>query len=273
MNINCTTRINKKAVQESFSKAARHYDQFAQLQRDIGEQLLAQLNTNSVNDVFNTNSVNDVLDLGCGTGYFTEKLRKLYPIAEITCFDLSQAMLAQVMNKNLQLIKIQQGDIDDLPFNCHSFDLVFSNLVVQWSEDLCACLQQVKNIMRVGGKLHFSTLLSGSLHELTQAWKNVDSYPHTNVFISKNKLLDQVKSIDFSCLSIKTETRVLSYDSVIDLMRALKGIGANHVHGHQGVKVSGRSLLNKLEQGYQPYINEQGKFTLTYEICYVEVEK
>lgn len=264
MNTDYTLNIDKKAVGDSFSKAAKHYDQFAQLQRDVGEHLLQQLDHRSNKDI---------LDLGCGTGYFTEKLSTIYPYSEITCFDLSVAMLDQVNNKRLQCVCVRQGDIDELPFAEQSYDLVFSNLVVQWSENLGRCLLQLKDIMRVGAKLHFSTLLSGSLHELTQAWKQVDNYPHTNSFLTKNEFIDQIETIGFSQISIKTETRVMSYDRVIDLMRALKGIGANHVHGHQGVKISGRKLLNMLEQGYQPFINDQGKFNLTYEICYVEAQK
>ena len=31
--------IDKQAVADSFSRAATHYDQFAQLQRDIGDEL------------------------------------------------------------------------------------------------------------------------------------------------------------------------------------------------------------------------------------------
>ena len=35
--------IDKAADAHSFSKAAEHYDQFAQLQRDIGHKLFASL--------------------------------------------------------------------------------------------------------------------------------------------------------------------------------------------------------------------------------------
>lgn len=264
MNTNIAVPIDKKAVSNSFSKAAKHYDQFAQLQRDIGENLISQINNQH-------NS--KILDLGCGTGYFTEKLHKHYPMSQITGFDLSQAMLQQVTNKGLQSVNVTQGDIDYLPFIRPSFDLIFSNLVLQWSENLTRCLLQLKEALHDGGKLYFSTLLNGSLNELTQAWKQVDNHPHTNDFVSYQTLQKQIHSIGFSHIFIETETRVLRYDTLIDLMRALKGIGANHVHGRQGTKVSGRKVLKLLEQGYQPYINKEGKFTLTYQVCYVEAQK
>ena len=56
-------------------------------------------------------------------------------------------------------------------------------------------------------------------------------------------------------------------------MRALKGIGANHVHGHQSVHLSGKRLLKQLQVGYQPFKDENGLLNLTYQVCYIEVTK
>lgn len=256
--------IDKNAVASSFSKAAAQYDQFAQLQRDIGLQLL--------DSVRQTDS-NTILDLGCGTGYFSEKIIARLPHCEMTCLDLSVAMLEQVSKKKLGRVTCLQGDIDNLPFTANHFDLIFSNLVLQWSEDLASCLKQLKECLVKGGKLHFSTLLSGSLDELTQAWKNVDSDPHTNTFLSLESIKQAIQQAGFKKLSINTETRILSYQCVTDVMRALKGIGANHVHGHRAVKISGRNLIKLLEQGYSPFVNACGELTLTYQVCYVEAQK
>ena len=257
-------KIDKQAVADSFAKAASHYDQFALLQRNIGQQLL----NNSA-----ATKAESILDLGCGTGYFSEKLSSLYPFAKITCFDLCDAMLAQVDKKQLPQLTCLQGDIDKQPFAYNSFDFIFSNLVVQWSEDLCLSLKQLKQSLKKEGKAVISTLLAGSLNELTQAWKSVDNFPHTNSFLSLQSIEKALLQADFSKVSIKIETRVLHYPNVIEVMRALKGIGANHVHGHQNAKLSGRKLIRQLEEGYLPFINELGKLNLTYQICYIEVIK
>lgn len=257
-------KIDKQAVANSFAKAATHYDQFALLQQNIGQQML---------DNYAVIKADTILDLGCGTGYFSEKLSRLYPSAKITCFDLCKAMLVQVDKKQLSQLTCMQGDIDKQPFSHNSFDFIFSNLVVQWSEDLYLSLKQLKNILKKEGKAIISTLLMGSLNELTQAWKSIDSFPHTNSFLSLQNVEELLQQANFSKISIKTETRVLHYSNVIEVMRSLKGIGANHVHGHQNVKLSGRKLMRKLEQGYQPFINESGQLNLTYQICYIEVIK
>ena len=256
--------INKKAVASSFSKAAGCYDQFAQLQRDIGLQLLAGVAQQEINTI---------LDLGCGTGYFSEKLSEIYPHCQMTCLDLSAAMLAQVDKKQLPQVSCLQGDIDNIPFADNRFDLIFSNLVVQWSEDLGGCVKQLKQSLNAGGKLHFSTLLNGTLNELTQAWKAVDQHPHTNSFLDLHTVKKQLEQCGFSKLSIKTETRVLHYENVLAVMRALKGIGANHVHGQQALTIKGRKLISLLEKGYAPFVNKQGQLNLTYQVCYVEAEK
>jgi len=256
--------IDKQAVADSFSRAASHYDHFAQLQRDIGEQLLSQVNVSSPTTV---------VDLGCGTGYFSEKLHAYFPKSELTCFDLSPAMLNQTKQRELNNAHFQQGDIDQLPFAENCVDVIYSNLVIQWSDDFWDCLQQIKNSLKVGAKAYLSTLLIGTLDELTQAWKSVDDNPHTNLFLSLKEIETCLKQIGFSDQKLKTETRILAYKNVVEVMRALKGIGANHVHGHQPTHLSGKKLLQQLEAGYQPFKNEQGLLNLTYQVCYIEVTK
>ena len=261
--------IDKQAVADSFSKAACHYDQFAQLQRDIGEILLGQLSKPSKPKL----SLNNLVDLGCGTGYFSEKLNIQFPSASLTCFDLSPVMLEQAKKRNLAQVTFQQGDIDSLPFAKDSIDLIYSNLVVQWSDNLGACLKQLHRSLKIGGRCYLSTLISGTLNELTQAWKSVDDKPHTNTFLSLNDLELIIENCAFSNVNITTQTRVLKYKNVVEVMRALKGIGANHVHGHQVSSISGRQLVKQLEAGYQPFINQQGLCNLTYQVCYIEVIK
>jgi malonyl-CoA O-methyltransferase len=258
--------IDKQAVADSFSKAACHYDKFAQLQRDIGEVLLSQLSKPKL-------SLNNLVDLGCGTGYFSKKLNIKFPSASLTCFDLSTVMLEQAKKHNLAQVTFQQGDIDSLPFAKESIDLIYSNLVVQWSDNLGACLKQLHSSLKTGGRCYLSTLISGTLNELTQAWKSVDDKPHTNTFLTLKDLESVVRNCAFSTINITTETRVLEYKNVVEVMRALKGIGANHVHGHQTLHISGRQLIKQLQAGYQPFINQQGLCNLTYQVCYIDVIK
>ena len=254
--------INKKAVQASFSKAAAHYDQFADLQRDIGHHLI-DLMPDSIKQA------NTILDLGCGTGYFSALFNETNESAQLTCFDLSPEMLKQTAEKGMTRCQFVQGDIDVLPFTTRQFDLIFSNLVLQWSEQLVTCLEQVKKALNKQGKLCFSTLLNGSLIELQQAWKVVDRNSHINHFLTQENVRNALALSGFNNVRMTTEIHVKKYADVIEVMKALKGIGANHVHDGKKNRTMGRQLLKQLEQGYQPYIDNDGLYNLSYQVCYV----
>lgn len=258
-------KIDKKAVARSFSKAALSYDDFAQLQRDIGAELFKR--------TVPLISPKYIVDLGCGTGFFSKKLQARFPDAEMTCFDISPAMLECVQKRKLASTTYICGDIDDLPRLQRKVDLFFSNLVVQWSDDLLAVLDSLYAQLEMGGKVIFSTLLDGSLTELERAWEMVDKFPHINEFTTKTMLNEIIKNSQFQKSNIKYETRVLTYSNVVELMRALKGIGANHVNDHHIVKVSGKTLIKQLEFGYSPFKDKQGYLPLTYQVAYVELTK
>lgn len=262
---NKSNRIDKVAVARSFSKAASHYDDFAQLQRDIGDELFKR--------TAHLTAINHIVDLGCGTGYFSEKLQAKFETSQLTCFDISEAMLERVKQKKLTSTAYVCGDIDDLPQLQCKASLIFSNLVVQWSEDLASVLTSLYAQLEPKGKVIFSTLLDGSLTELACAWKRVDDFPHVNQFHKKTELDKILKNSSFKNAIVKQETRVLEYNNVIDIMHALKGIGANHVNGHHNIRLSGKALISQLELGYQPFKNEQGNLPLTYQVCYVELTK
>ncbi len=64
----------QERVARAFSRAAPRYDALASAQRDIGETLWQTL----------PQSAQHVLDLGCGTGYWTQRLASHYPNATIS---------------------------------------------------------------------------------------------------------------------------------------------------------------------------------------------
>ncbi|TEW55213.1 malonyl-ACP O-methyltransferase BioC [Psychromonas sp. RZ22] len=269
--------INKKAIEASFSKAALFYDQYADLQRDIGHHLMmltgsamSATEQSHVRAKLNATKTTKILDLGCGTGYFSTELNQL-AINEprVTCFDLSPKMLAQTALRNIPHCCYVEGDIDALPFTENQFDLIFSNLVLQWSQQLQHSLQQIKQALNDNGLLCFSTLLDGSLMELKEAWKQVDNHSHINTFLTEQEVKEALYQAGYKNVTLTTETRVKKYNDVVSVMKALKGIGANHVHDGPKKTLSGRNLLKKLQQGYQPFVDTEGLYNLSYQVCYV----
>jgi SAM-dependent methyltransferase len=90
-----------------------------------------------------------VVDLGCGSGTFTEQLRQAgYSAAGL---DISPKLIAlgRVRHPDLELI---EGDVEDLPFAPESFDGVLLSGLVHHLPDPRRCAAQVFRVLRPGGR-------------------------------------------------------------------------------------------------------------------------
>ena len=248
---------SKTAIADAFGKAASTYDDHAAFQRDVGCRLLKQLPLDLTGK--------RVLDLGCGTGYFSQVLQQRG--AKVTCVDLSNEMLLAAQSRcGNENMTYQQGDAEQLPFASNIFDYVFSSLALQWCHDLSVPLREMRRVTKKNGHLAFSTLLDGSLFELKRSWSKIDSYQHVNDFISANQV--KVALAQSGCHSHRLDLPTITvwYDTAFSLMRDLKGIGASHVSGRSHGLTSRKSLL-RLEREYQTFKNHQGLLPATYQVC------
>ncbi len=248
----------KQAIASAFSRAAASYDQHAAFQREVGHQLL-ELMPDQL-------SGKRVLDLGCGTGYFSQRL--LDSGAVVVCADLSAEMLEKARERcGTRNIDYKLCDAESLPFSDSSFDYVFSSLALQWCDDLAVPLKEVKRILKPGGQGYFSTLLEGSLYELDQAWSKVDSYQHVNRFISRNKVKLALAQAGYPKHHLFLQPITLRYASAFALMKDLKGIGATHVEGRAKGLVS-RRALTQVEAAYRACCGLEEDLPATYQVCF-----
>ncbi len=248
---------NKVAIADAFGRAASTYDKHAAFQRDVGQRLLAMMPDDLSGKV--------VLDLGCGTGYFSNELLKRG--AQVVCVDISAKMLEQAKARcGENNISYQLGDAERLPFSDDQFDLVFSSLALQWCEDLSVPLKEIKRVAKRFGKAYLSTLLDGSLYELKQAWARIDSYQHVNDFISSNQVKIALAQSECHLHQLDLAPITVWYKTAFALMRDLKGIGATHISGRSNGLTS-RSALLRVEREYQIYRNQQGLLPATYQVC------
>jgi tRNA (cmo5U34)-methyltransferase len=73
-----------------------------------------------------------VLDLGCGTGTISKKVKEIFPQAKITCFDLAPNMLAVAKGKLAEYgedIEFEEGQFSTMSFN-KKYDAVVSSLAL-----------------------------------------------------------------------------------------------------------------------------------------------
>jgi len=248
---------DKTAIAEAFGKAACNYDQHAAFQRDIGHRLLAQLPS----DLTGVR----ILDLGCGTGYFSQLLNQKG--ATVVCVDIATAMLEQARLRCGDIgMSYVHADAEQLPFGDSEFDIVFSTLALQWCDDLSVPLHEIRRVLKSSGKVYFSTLVDGSLFELKSAWMKVDSHQHVNNFITFNQVKIALAQAQYSQHHLNLAEVTVWYDSAFSLMRDLKGIGANHVSTRSHGLTSRRAIV-QAEQAYERFRSQQGSLPATYQVC------
>ena len=90
----------------------------------------------------------NVLDVGCGTGRMVENLKKFG--AKVTGLDVSEKMLA-IAKKHFSTTEFVLGDIEELPFEDESFDMVVATFVIVHLGTLQRAFDEVYRVLKPGG--------------------------------------------------------------------------------------------------------------------------
>lgn len=263
-----TTKSNSfyNNIKCAFNKAAHQYDKNAVLQNEVGQRLIDRLD-------FFTLKPATILDLGMGTGFTTNKLANKYKNSHIIGLDLAEDMLnvAQRNNlKNQQNTTLINGDINKLPFTDNSIDLIFSNFTMQWCENITNLFEECYRVLKVDGLLFFSIPGPETLYELRTAFNKADpEYQHVNNFIDMHDLGDILVQTKFGHPVMDNEYFTLTYSKVSNVLKDIKSIGASTILSNNYRKaLFTKTKLKLLEQGYNNFIQEDGKLPLTYEVIY-----
>ena len=92
------------------------------------------------------------IDVGCGTGAFTELLIERCSPVDVEGVDLSEAQLSLARARPLgQIAKFQQGDALALPFSDERFDVAVMALVIFFVPDPAKGVDEMLRVVRPGG--------------------------------------------------------------------------------------------------------------------------
>lgn len=250
-------RLDRAQLRASFDRASAGYDAAAILQARIGDELIERL------ELFNLEP-RVVLDLGAGTGRGTRALHRLYPQALIIALDIAPGMLHLTQSTDIATLC---ADTLRIPLSSASVDLVFSNLMLQWCDDLQGALNEVRRVLKPRGFFAFSTFGPDTLRELRAAWAAADAFTHVNRFIDMHDVGDAVLRAGLAEPVLDVERTQVTYDDVMTLMRDLKSIGAHNVTAGRPRTLTGRGKLDKVRAAYENF-RKEGRLPATYEVIY-----
>ncbi len=242
-------------IAKSFGSASASYDISARLQRYSGKHLMPWLpNRNDLT----------VLDLGSGTGFFTDLLASSYQ--QVMGLDISKDMLIFAQENRNQAICWLEADAYKIPLQDNSIDFIYSNLMIQWCDPLDLVLNEVMRVLKPGGLFIFSTLVNGTLFELKSAWAQVDDDQHVIDFKAEREVRALLNGPDRKLLEAKQQDIILEYENVLHLAHELKSLGANHVPKKQGKGLAGKDKWQKMTKSYQDFLEPNNIYPATYKV-------
>ncbi len=231
---------HKALIARSFGRAATAYDALAKLQGASALELIERL-PHDLHTPW-------VLDLGAGTGHGALALERALPGATVVALDLAEGMMRHAFNQGLQTCLI--GDAESLPLAAGVFDVVFSNMAIQWCASPLDVFRESFRVLKPGGQMFFTSFGPQTLVELRDAWRTVDEEVHVNPFFSVADLNEAIEGAGFHGSEVFSRRYSLEYPDVMTLMRELKGIGAsNQMPGRAGY-LTGKGRFLKMMAAY-----------------------
>ena len=256
--------MDKARVRASFDRAAQTYDAAAILQKLVRTEMLSRLDLVKIKPQV-------ILDAGCGTGHGSFALQKKFSSAQVVSLDIALGMLQKTQQQQPLLNKIFKqknlicADIEHLPIANSSLGMVWSNLALQWCNDLDGAFNQIARVLQPNGLLMFSTFGPDTLKELRAATNNGNT--HVSRFIDMHDIGDALTRAGFSAPVLDVEHYTLTYDDVKSVMKDLKAIGAHNATAGRARGLQGRGFLQQLAQNYEQF-RVDGKLPATFEVVY-----
>lgn len=254
--------IDKDQARRAFARAADSYDAMAVLQREIGTRMMERLDLIKL-------VPERVLDAGCGTGAETVQLMRRYPKAQMLALDFAEPMLQQARRRGRlwRRPRCVCGDLEALPLADSTVDLLWSNLALQWVNDLDGAFNEAMRVLRPGGLFMFSSFGPDTLRELRAAWAQVDGASHVSPFLDMHDVGDALVRARFADPVMDAEHLTLTYRDARQLMAELKGIGAHNTTAGRPRGLTGKTRLAAMLAAYEQH-RVDGRLPATYEVVY-----
>lgn len=277
--------IPKRKIERAFSRSARDYDKYSNLQREIARILAEQIRFEELK------GLKRILDVGAGTGFFTHIISQDFPDASVSGCDISFEMLlwgSRTWNRwalRKRPLVFSASDAEGLSFRQASFQLVASNCAYQWSHDLRLAFREAFRVLVPDGRFCFSIFGNRTLWELRKSIdlvirkldrvhkKAISVRPASEEFVDREKLISCLIGAGFRNIEVKEYRHTDWYLDLKGLLKTLKNMGAG-LSKSAGLEGLGwRSFLTLVEDVYRMRFGKDQMLPATYEVFFAKAQK
>jgi malonyl-CoA O-methyltransferase len=253
--------LDRAAIRRYASRASARYDESAVLAARLRDELVRRLEW--ISFVPET-----VLDLGCGTGHGAATLAARWPRARVIALDASSAMLGQVARRDASgRIERLCAEAEAIPLPDASVDLVFSNLMLPWCEDIDAVFAEIARVLAPRGLVTFTTLGPDTLVELRSAWRASGGGDALHPFTDMHDLGDGLVRAGLAEPVLDVSRYTLTYTDVTAVLRDLQATGSQNAAAGRPRGLTARSRLRALGAAYEKF-REAGVLPASYEVVF-----
>lgn len=254
----------KKEIINNFSTSVNLYENEADIQKEVAKRLSKALTPwkDSIPD-------GPVMEIGAGTGFFTEYLLEMYTDRQLCVSDISEEMLLHCNTKfdKHSNLNIEQLDAESAELEEAKYSLIAANYVVHWLKNPALTLSRMLPSLKVGGLI----LVSFPAKESFSNWRQYCL--DLGIPFTANSLpdLEQVV-IELSNGPVKVDyyedELTISFDNVFNFFRQLKRTGASSSMSGKQLSVKQLNLLNDYWQK-----QDGGKVKANYHTAYIAVKR
>jgi len=213
--------IDKSLIRKRFEKSMLTYNENANIQKEIGTELMEALLTHYPNDTFA-----QVLELGAGTGLYTQKIIAKLNFKKLNCNDLSDNYLKGLKKlipaKKAIQFNFIKGDFEDTSKLLTNNNLITANAAIQWLENPAIFFASLPKLLVPKGIIAFSTFAPGNLQEIKELTGFHLNYHSTTT-------LERFIKPYFNIKYIKQKQYQLKFKSPRAILRHLKHTGVTGI--------------------------------------------
>jgi ubiquinone/menaquinone biosynthesis C-methylase UbiE len=172
-----------------------------------------------------------VLDVACGTGAVTRLVPKLVGHGRVVGLDCNPDMLAvaRSVHKGTPEIEWREGSALNLPFGDGSFDVVLSQLGLQFFPDRLLALGEMRRVLRPGGRVALSVF--GPIERTPAAFAFARALDHhlgadasktkraEHIFTEPEELEILLSSAGLKAVEVSVVTKRITFPSVLHYVR------------------------------------------------------